>query len=274
MYIYKYCDKAHGLRILDTLRLGFTPPKYFNDVNEMSPYVLKSFSDAEYLSHFCTEDYLRPVFESWQQRHLWTGSYDKFAQEARRSETIRAEVAARVEKASTGLQRSFKEVMSDHTGVCCMAQIATSNLMWAHYADAHRGLCIQIALESSDLNLVDNRAVDYRDQKVQIPSWFMSLTPEQRNEYYLQVSFCKGTEWRYEREHRLVANLESCRTEVRGSRVDFYQLIDKADIKAVIVGIRSECQSEVRRILEERQIPAAVTRCVQADESFLITVTT
>ena len=204
MLLYRYFGADRALDFLRTLRLFFTSPKYFNDINELSPFVIKTFSQTEYLNHFITKDYLRPVFESWTNAGLFSGTLEQFMRRARTDPKVEQEVHSRVAWACTGLQKHFKDVMSEHTAVCCLSELPTSNLMWAHYADSHKGLCLAVDFVESNLKLVDIVKVDYRDEKVQIPPWFLDLTNEERNKYYSLISSRKGTEWSYEVEHRLV----------------------------------------------------------------------
>ena len=191
MVHYKYSDAESGLKFLRTLRLYFTPPKYFNDINEISPFVCKEFSQKDYLKQFCRNEYLRPVYSSWRAAGLCTDSYDEFVVRARSDPQIITDIANRVRRACTALQDKFKETMSKHVGVCCMSEVATSNLMWAHYADSHKGLCIGLNLDVSDIVLIDNKAVDYKDTKVRLPPYFSTLRVSDRNTYYAKISFLK-----------------------------------------------------------------------------------
>ena len=274
MRLYKYYSRQAGLQLLDTLKLRFTPPKYFNDVGEMSPFIESHFSLEEYRNHFCTEKYLEDVFKFWRATGLWSSDYQSFVKAAPNDHKIYAEVYSRVQHACKGLRREFKNVVSTHTGVCCLSETPTSNLMWAHYADSHKGFCIEFNFELSDLTLVGSKAVTYQDQKVKIPPWFLSLSEEERNTLYMSVSFTKGTEWKHELEHRLVASLERCQVQTEADRIIYYQALDKRDITSVIIGIQSDCEMDVRRIVKNKAIPAEVKKCSEHHESFALNLTT
>ena len=152
-----------------------------------------------------------------------------------------------------------------------MSEIATSNLMWAHYADSHKGLCIGFSFEVSEIVLINNKPVDYRDQKVHLPSYFITLSDTDRYPYYEEIVFSKGKEWYYEREHRLLANLDTCKKEERACKTYYYQDIDKSDVKCVVLGIQCDLENEVRNIINDH-IEAPIMKCVQEGESFSLKI--
>ncbi len=43
---------------------------------------------------------------------------------------------------SQGIIKAFKQTAIQQ-GICCFTKNATSNLMWSHYADSHRGVCLE-----------------------------------------------------------------------------------------------------------------------------------
>ena len=269
MILYKYFDMESGLRILSNLRIYFTPPKYFNDINEMSPFINKEITQEEYLKYFCHDVFLQPEYEYRKSIRSYEGSYSEFVEQARTDEEIIISIRQRIRRAYDSLERKFKKKMSEYVGVCCMSKIATSNLMWAHYANSHKGICIGFSFDVSEIVLINNKAIDYLNVKVHLPSHFITLSDKDRYPYYEEISFSKGDEWSYEREHRLLANLEDCKKEERGSEIYYYQDIDKTDVKCVILGIQCDLENVIRNIVKKR-IKAPIMRCVQEGDSFSI----
>ena len=274
MLLYRYFTAARGIDLLQSLKLYFTPPTYFNDIHEFSPFVEKTFSREEYSRYFLTENYLRPVWESWVQKGRTALTFEQFTLAAASDDKVFKEVTNRVAWACTGLQKQFKRVMSEHTGVCCLSETPTSNLMWAHYADAHRGVCIGMELDHSDIRLAHIVQVRYRDQKVRIPPWFLKLSESERNDYYKDIAASKGTEWSYEKEHRLIANLEECQRLEAGDRTDFFQVLGPRDIKTIAVGFQCTADSEVSRAVQPHKQIWEMLKCTQEPESFLLRLTT
>ena len=249
------------------LRLYFTPPRYFSDINEMCPFVCKEVTPKEYLRHFYHDDFLKPEYKYRKDRRLFTGTYSEFVSIAKTDSGIIGSIGQCIRSACSSLERNFKSVMSKHVGVSCMSKVATSNLMWAHYADSHRGLCIGFSFDVSDIILIDNKEVKYRDTKVHLPSYFVTLTNEDRNPYYAEIAFSKGEEWSYEKEHRYVADLGTCKTEKRGCKTYYYQDIDKRDVKQVVLGIQCDLEDEVINIIK-KNMDVPILKCAQEGDSF------
>jgi hypothetical protein len=106
--LYKYVPAAR-IDILKNARVRFTPPVVFNDLFEMLPVLT------------------RVIFASnLENHHLKTGQgfneyvQQAFAEDKTHGETIRAQI-----------------------GVLSLTAEPGSLLMWAHYADHHRGFAIE-----------------------------------------------------------------------------------------------------------------------------------
>lgn len=89
------------------------------------------------------------------------------------------------------------------TKICCLSEVKDSNLMWSHYADSHRGFCVEydisrLALDSEPVS--DFYPVIYHDIK--------EHEPEDRLKgiryYHLYSILRKSSEWEYEKEWRFV----------------------------------------------------------------------
>lgn len=92
---------------------------------------------------------------------------------------------------------SHKFGVADVTGVYCLTTKSDNLLMWAHYADQHRGICLefsnQIALEAGV-----PMKVEYSPLRTPI-----QMYGTQQNA--LELSLCtKSSEWAYEDEWRLI----------------------------------------------------------------------
>jgi hypothetical protein len=271
---YKCYRPQEGVRILRQLRLYFTPPRFFNDINEMTPFVSWKVSDADYARYFYPDPrVMGREYRLQKASRAFAGSYEDFLAQARTDGAIIDSVRRHIRNSCSGLQRWFKTVMSKHVGVACFATNATSNLMWSHYADSHTGLCIGVSFDASDLRMIDSRAVQYTNTKVTLPAHFVELSREDRNAGYGQVAFTKGNEWRYEHEYGLLADLRKCKRERHDCDLYFYQSLDKRDIKQVLVGARCEIVNEVRATVQELGIEAAVLTCSQQRKSFALKVT-
>ena len=85
----------------------------------------------------------------------------------------------------------------DRTGVFCLTAVPDNILMWAHYADSHRGFCAEFAIARSTFFA---HALDVRYSADYVRPHFQSSPHEQVD----AILLTKAEEWSYEREWRIV----------------------------------------------------------------------
>lgn len=93
---------------------------------------------------------------------------------------------------------SFKRAVEEHGVVCFSAAGARSPLMWAHYADSHRGVCGVFHAPSDPGFFVNCFPVDYSDDFINV-DWTATHT---RHTDIGNVIFRKSKCWSYEEEYR------------------------------------------------------------------------
>lgn len=94
--------------------------------------------------------------------------------------------------------------------VTCFTESADSVLLWAHYAQDHRGFCVEYDIRSVDPGLPQRRLlfpVFYNAERFDAgPSFLKAMTGTER--YFPNHTFLaalhKGPDWAYEQEWRLV----------------------------------------------------------------------
>ncbi len=100
----------------------------------------------------------------------------------------------------------LKAQFKDH-GVLSMARSWDNPLMWSHYADEHRGICIEY--ETDDHRCTTLGPVDYRSSRFihisDLHQWLVNDSSEAKRKIFDQYFFAKAPQWRYEREWRAVA---------------------------------------------------------------------
>ena len=117
-----------------------------------------------------------------------------------------------------------------NTGMICFGKGWGNPVMWAHYADKHRGVCLGFAVEPSVLS-----KVDYTDTKIDVELGVHlpngGLTAELLN----KVILTKSTSWEYEQEWRVLAPLKTPDPSNGLYYTDFGQQVE---LRAVILGHR------------------------------------
>ncbi len=157
------------------------------------------------------------------------------------------------------MQAGFKQDIEQRMGVFCASMDPRSQLMWAHYAAEHRGICIQLAPCEDELFLIANKVVYDK----QFPTLVVPTPTGARQEYYLHKSLA----WAYEKEWRVVLPLNTCSVTLR-----------PLAISAVILGARTEPDTLelVMALLRERERmgkpPLKVYQAQLNDEGFDISI--
>lgn len=125
---------------------------------------------------------------------------------------------------------------SNELGIICMCGNWESQLMWSHYADSHKGICLGYEIRESEWKGGDDfvlRPVQYRKLSP-IPmskAWGNLETFLPSDEAADAILRTKNPEWHYEREWRVM-----CKSRYRGKRVPLGQL--GIQLKEVIFGMK------------------------------------
>ncbi len=116
------------------------------------------------------------------------------------------------------MERVNQDLMVDRTSqffrralkVTCFTETADSALLWAHYAQDHRGFCVEYDLRSADPGLPQRRLlfpVFYGPERFNAGPGFlkgMTGTVGYLPNHAFLAALHKGPDWAYEREWRIV----------------------------------------------------------------------
>lgn len=87
----------------------------------------------------------------------------------------------------------------DAAGVLCLSSDPSHILMWSHYADSHRGICLQFECDPTDHFFSYASNVSYSDER---PS--VNLISDPPDQFQNKALFTKASHWIYEEEFRIV----------------------------------------------------------------------
>lgn len=165
------------------------------------------------------------------------------------SKSKQAKVRRRVQDDAErqGLTLSTETWLRD-IGVLCLTEKPFNLLMWSHYADCHRGICI--GFDSGMSIFCTFEKIRYLNERPQLP--FGCNTRVER-EHLNQILFTKAIEWEYEQEWRAV------RRTVKDDEKKFYRChyeagkISSDEVVKILVensgpGIYEFDASSIRRI--------------------------
>ena len=119
--------------------------------------------------------------------------------------------------------KKTKRQLSKTNGLLCFSKTWNSPVLWGHYADGHRGMCLGFDVPQAILGKVEY--VTHRP-----------LLPKAPDEAFMKhLLFTKFSHWQYEQEYRAFVNLEK---ETDG--LYFMNFSDKLKLRRVIVGEQSD----------------------------------
>jgi hypothetical protein len=115
------------------------------------------------------------------------------------------------ERVRTEAWDKYAKSISESYGILSLAGIGDHALLWSHYADSHRGYCVELdarrlATELFDLARTDEEAVDvhsinYADV---LPIVLPSSDDEVDRERHMTLLTTKSDVWTYEQEWRFI----------------------------------------------------------------------
>lgn len=150
--------------------------------------------------------------------------------------------------------RKYKKDMSKRFGLICFFERWENPLLWSHYADKHRGVCLGFDVNDNSL-----RAVNYVEERSKLKT---PLTKESADE----LLFSKYHDWKYEREWRSWFQLDQ-----REDGHYFYPFDDAIQLREIIVGpLCTEPKSRINQTLKGYSGRIRITKARLAFKTFRV----
>lgn len=189
-FLYKYrsfsspCDFERTQRIVCDHHIYFAPPCSFNDPFDCRP----AFSfDAPFDE---MKAYYRRLCAK-RMPHLTAREVEA------EIEQLFAEPDLCAPQGQQKIQELHSHVLAQELGVLCLSSQRDHILMWSHYADCHRGICLEFDTRASFL--AGARPIGYEDSRLLINPF------RDRDEEMAEKTFLmKASHWHYEGEWRLI----------------------------------------------------------------------
>jgi Protein of unknown function (DUF2971) len=129
----------------------------------------------------------------------------------------------------TAIGRTIEQ-LNRKRGMLCFSSRWTNPVMWSHYADRHRGLCLGFEIPGSLVEKV--KYVSHRFSDAPVMS---GGTENEKIEFMKRVLCTKFSHWKYENEYRSFVSLD----EPEGD-LFFADFSEKMKLKRIVVGSASE----------------------------------
>ncbi len=250
-HFYRYRNLANGAaehveRTICHNELFFPKPSLFNDPFDCRPSFQFEASDEEMIAY-----YARILGKRFP--HL-TG--EQRLQEARVT-MADPERSPRNPETVKQVQDLHNEQITEKIGVLCLSAVKNDILMWSHYADSHRGICLEF----------DGHFEFFAHaQEVKYPPVRPRINPFRQNQEEMMEAalLTKADHWQYEQEWRIVHY-------TRGPGV--YRFPEEA-LTGVILGaqISPEDEKKVRGWIDGRHHQVKIYRSSPCDTTFSLSI--
>jgi hypothetical protein len=141
--------------------------------------------------------------------------------------------------------------------ICSFSLIKNSLLLWSHYSDEHKGICIEYDFEDIDAIRTFIQPVNYTNKVHKI-----GILEEYSTMQMIASSLIKSKDWEYEKEWRLT---------IFKQKENFPQKIKVPLPKAIYLGTRfnlnkDDLKEKIYKICANRKIP--IYQMVKAQQEF------
>lgn len=141
------------------------------------------------------------------------------------------------------------------SGVICMSEAWDSPLMWAHYADSHKGMVLGLDVPDHVFS-----KVEYVEKRPTLASLGFTNFSEMTPEVMARLIRLKAKGWEYEREHRAFISLTDG-VDIKGQTHYFIPMGEEVLLREVIVGSRfKETRAEVTEAVNDHVVDIFMAR--------------
>ena len=202
LYKYRPFD-VNSLRLLTGLEVFYANPRNFNDPLDCNPTVQIN-TDCDSLERLCyqmlkdaygKENALKKI-KNFQYMSTEYGDYKKDPKVKKyyMKHLICPEI-----------KRLLDTEMASR-GVLSMAKDWQNMVMWSHYADQHRGFCIEYDLTDHDCSHIEavNYQIPTNIKTTELMQWKLHKSAEAEQNIIRIYFFAKSPDWSYEGEWRVI----------------------------------------------------------------------
>ncbi|SET43997.1 Protein of unknown function [Nitrosomonas marina] len=259
--LYKFLSPER-IDILNNKLIRFTQPSALNDPFELQPVFGEIFSDKEMddmlkIDFKLVEEELNKKLSHLQRRERKKLVKKLVSQAQKNPQTLQEEIKniiPIIKNEMTNFTPRAKEMFSDalqKIGILSLSEKANHPLLWAHYANSHKGFAIEFNTNHEFFNrrrsdndeLFHLRKVKYID-KLQGDRTLLQINGD-------DIFATKEISWEYESEWRILAPLKDADVTVDGIDKIFLFSLPLSSISSIIIGALTSdnLYNEIKKIL-------------------------
>lgn len=151
-----------------------------------------------------------------------------------------------------------KALFEKNNGILCFSTNWWNPLMWSHYADRHKGICLGFDIDDEH----QKTKVIYLNNRPSIPE-------KRDQDFGRQFLLTKHEDWKYEEEVRLFCTLDE---EDQENDLYFQSFSDDLKLKTVIIGVLSnQTKASINNLLSTYSETVEVFKASLSKHEFKIT---
>jgi hypothetical protein len=256
LYKYRFFDQEdHHISIIEEQNLWFASARTFSD-----PY--------DSTLSFDLSDNPPGIIKKWANDFAKRNS-PSMSRKERRKLVLEKLKKIKDNEHTEWFSKHFIESNLDKFGICSLTSKYDNLLMWALYADGHKGYCVGldveviknkiIGLADNENTVLDIHKIDYFPQIPKI-NFFESMLSVHSDDDIIKLLSTKSDEWQYEDEYRLTL----------WEHVNQVLNLPREMIKSVYLGcnISDKNQERILSILDFQKMNANVYRSKICKDNF------
>jgi len=136
--------------------------------------------------------------------------------------------------------RNWKEETNRNYGVLCFSRSWGNPVLWSHYADKHKGVCLGFDIPDGLL-----KRVEYEGERLPIDVENKLKDENPNNIMKEKLLTTKFKHWDYEEEERVIVQLvKSDKVKIGKKELYFMKFNDNLKIREIVVGARCTAKKE------------------------------
>jgi hypothetical protein len=276
---FKYCSPTTGITVLRTGRLRWSSPLLFNDPFDVPREAYLDFTPDE-LQTAIGEEFARLIETGGTTTHPEFAFIIATLRE-RGTPEFRSEMAAslreytksvvgRADAAMDEFRHKWKTLIPS-LRILCLSELNDSSSMWHHYADAHRGVVLELAcIDELDPAWLLARPVIYQRERPllgALDTWVRIVTGQQPirwHDLFADYHYVKTPDWSPEHEWRVVSYADDGDNGLH-SDIGF----DPRELAAVYLGasIHKDAEADIRGLIASRYPDTNIFRARHEQET-------